>query len=89
MQEYEAKIAALERLVGRQVLEIEVVKGASKHAPGRKARLPPSSPAPWRCRQQGCELMGLTRSTFYDPSPAMLPADGLLARIGKICDEFE
>ena len=33
--------------------------------------------------------MGLTRSTFYDASPAILPDDGLLARIGTICDEFE
>ena len=33
LQEYEAKIAALERMVGRQVLEIELLKGALKHAP--------------------------------------------------------
>ena len=33
--------------------------------------------------------MGLTRSTFYDASPTTLPDDGLLARIGTICDEFE
>ena len=33
IQEYEAKIAALERMVGRQALEIEPLKGALKHAP--------------------------------------------------------
>jgi transposase len=33
LQEYEAKIAALERMVGRQALEIEMLKGALKHAP--------------------------------------------------------
>ncbi len=33
LQEYEAKIAALERMVGRQALEIELLKGALKHAP--------------------------------------------------------
>ena len=33
VQEYEAKIAALERLVGRQALEIEFLKGAPKSAP--------------------------------------------------------
>jgi len=33
LQEYEAKIAALERLVGRQALELELLKGALKHAP--------------------------------------------------------
>ena len=33
LQEYEAKIAALERLVGRQALELEFLKGALRHAP--------------------------------------------------------
>ena len=33
LQEYEAKIAALERLVGRQALEIEFLKGALRSAP--------------------------------------------------------
>jgi transposase len=33
LQEYEARIAALERMVGRQALEIEFLKGASKNAP--------------------------------------------------------
>jgi transposase-like protein len=37
--EYEAKIAALERLVGRQALEIEFLKGAA-----RSARSPRSAP---------------------------------------------
>ena len=36
LQEYEAKIAALERMVGRQALEIELLKGALKHAPRPK-----------------------------------------------------
>jgi transposase len=33
LQEYEARIAALERMVGRQALEIGFLKGALKHAP--------------------------------------------------------
>ena len=33
IQEYEAKIAALERMVGRQALELGLLKGALKHAP--------------------------------------------------------
>ena len=33
IQEYEAKIAALERMVGRQAFELELLKGALKHAP--------------------------------------------------------
>lgn len=33
IQEYEARIGALERLVGRQALEIEFLKGAARNAP--------------------------------------------------------
>jgi transposase-like protein len=33
LRNYEAKIAALERMVGRQALEIEFLKGALKSAP--------------------------------------------------------
>ena len=33
IQEYEARIAALEWMVGRQALEIELLKGGLKHAP--------------------------------------------------------
>jgi transposase len=33
LQEYEAKIVAMERMVGRQALEIEFLKGALKNAP--------------------------------------------------------
>ena len=33
LQEYEAWIAALERMVGRQALELEGLMGALKHAP--------------------------------------------------------
>ena len=36
IQEYEARIAALERLVGRQALELEFVKGALRQ--GRRLR---------------------------------------------------
>jgi transposase len=33
IEAYETRIAALERLVGKQALEIEFLKGALKHAP--------------------------------------------------------
>jgi transposase len=33
LQQYEARIAALERLVGKQALELEFLKGAMKSAP--------------------------------------------------------
>ena len=37
LQEYEARIAALERLVGKQALELEFLKGALKSAPRPKS----------------------------------------------------
>ena len=46
LQQYEARIAALERLVGKQALELEFVKGAVRTHPGRKARIRPSLSAP-------------------------------------------
>ncbi len=64
---YEARIAALERLVGKQALEIEFFKGLSKsRTPAKSATTsvchrPMASPS-----QQGCRLMGIARSTFYD-----------------------
>jgi transposase-like protein len=33
IQAYEARIAALERLVGKQALELELLKGALRHEP--------------------------------------------------------
>jgi transposase len=36
VQQYEARIAALERLVGKQALELEFLKGALKSAPRPK-----------------------------------------------------
>ena len=37
LSDYEARIAALERLVGRQTLEIEFLKGAQKNAPSPRS----------------------------------------------------
>ena len=47
IQQYEARIAALERLVGKQALELEFLKGALRNAPPPKAHLHPRLPA--RC----------------------------------------
>jgi hypothetical protein len=52
LQDYEAKIAALERMVGRQALEIEFLKGALKSAPRSRSAStsvitgPVASPSP-------------------------------------------
>jgi transposase len=37
IQEYEGRIAALERLVGKQALELDLLKGALKHVPRPKS----------------------------------------------------
>ena len=48
LQEYEARISALERLVGKLALENEFLKGASpRHNRPPISRLRPSLPAPW------------------------------------------
>src|SRR3984893_13999132 len=52
LQEYEAKIAALERMVGRQALEIEFLKGALKNAPRPRSVIHPSLPAPRRLHRR-------------------------------------
>ena len=56
--------------------------------PGPKARAPPSSSAPSGLSQQGVRVNGAA-AIFYDAPPAVLPDDGIVARIGTICDEFE
>jgi putative transposase len=38
---------------------------------------------------RGCELMGLSRSTFYDAAPVSMAPSEVLVRISAICDEFE
>jgi transposase len=37
LQQYEARIAALERLVGKQALELEFLKGARQNMPGSRS----------------------------------------------------
>jgi transposase len=46
LQDYEARIAALERLVGKQALELEFLKGLCMHDRGGEASLHRRSPAP-------------------------------------------
>ena len=67
IQEYEAKIAALERMVGPTGAGDRAAKG------GFEARTPAEKRDHLRRHRsggisvsRGCELMGLSRSTFYD-----------------------
>src|SRR3984893_18780633 len=62
LQEYEAKIAALERMVGRQALEIEMLKGALKHAPRPRSANASVVTGPVVSHfSRGCGLMRLLR----------------------------
>lgn len=65
-QQYEARIAALERLVGKQALEIEFLKGAQNSS--SRPRSGPTSVIvgpPLVSIAKGCRLMGLARATYY------------------------
>jgi hypothetical protein len=61
LQDYEAKIAALERMVGRQALEIEFLKGALKNAPRPRSAGTLSLPARWPPHRRRMPVMGLSR----------------------------
>ena len=50
---YEAKIAALERMVGRQTLEIEFLKGALRAGPSPRSALTSVVDGPAACRSDG------------------------------------
>lgn len=91
LQQREAKIDALERLFGKQALELEFPKGGSRktHA-GREARESVvSNPTHGLFAAHGCTLIGLPRSGECDAPAATTDETGLVARVKAICDEFE
>ena len=53
LSDYEARIAALERLVGRQALEIEFLKGAAHFRPSRKSEPISGAVGPQASRSSG------------------------------------
>ena len=71
LQEYEAKIAALERMVGRQALEIEFLKGApEKRTTTEKCEYIRHCRPRGVSIAEGCRLMGIGHATFYDTPAA-------------------
>src|SRR6516164_2131529 len=48
-----------------------------------------SSSAQGRCMSDGCRLMGIARSTFYDMPDAAADDATIVAQMKTICDEFE
>jgi len=89
IQEYEARVAALERLVGKQALELEFLKGALRQGrPPRSAPMsviigPGASPSPKDA------AMGIARSSFYAESTAATDDTAPVEAIHAIKDEFE
>ena len=78
---YEAKIAALERLVGQQTLEIEFLKERRSRPIGDKRDLVRDHRPDGLSVERGCALMGLARSTYY-AIPQEKPSEaGLVAEI--------
>jgi transposase len=90
IQAYEARIAALQRLVGQQALELEFLKGALRKAP--QPRTGPTSvvTSPTACAvAKGCRLMGLVHSTYYDRPTRTVDDTALVEALFGVCDEFE
>ena len=90
IEQYEARIAALERLVGRLALENELLeKSLTGLTPAERRRALHDHRPCGLSIAQGCRVMGLARSTFYDEGEAE-PVDGtaLVERMHAIQDEF-
>ena len=86
LQEYEAKIAALERMVPRN----RVSKGGAEKRTAAKRREYIRLHRPYGISvAEGCRLMGLPRSTYYDAPPVKSDDAEIVANITAICDEFE
>jgi len=77
LETYDARIAALERLVGKQALELEFLKGAPRAAPrprsaptsamvGPTACPPPKDERLRPAEHDGVASGGIARSTLYD-----------------------
>ena len=90
IQEYEARIAALERLVGKQALELEFLKGgsAARTAAEKRAHVRHHRPKGLSIAS-GCRLMGIARSTYYREPKGSADDTALVEAMHAIKDEFE
>jgi HTH-like domain len=76
-------------MVGRQALKIVSKGGAEKRTTTERRDYIRHSRPRGLSITQGCRLMALPRSTFYNaPAKATVDAE-ILANIASICDEFE
>ena len=89
LQEFEAKISALERLVGPAGAGDRVSKrGTQERTTAEKRDYVRDCRPRGLTIARGCRLMGLARSTYYD-TPATEADTEIVARITAICEEFE
>ena len=89
LQQYAARIVALERLVGRQALELEFLKGLDKAHRDREAGLCPSLPAPGAQYRRRMSADGDHALGFYAAPPAPKDDTAIVEAIAGVCDEFE
>src|SRR5689334_11261148 len=89
LEQYEARIAALERMVGRLALENDLHKKAlaSLTFAERREALRDHRPAGLSVAE-GCRVMGLARSTFYREASGELDETALVERMHAIRGEF-
>src|SRR5262249_3798750 len=87
LAEYEARIAALERLVGKLALENEFLKGISRAVCQQKSASSSIVAGPLVSQSQ--KDVGLRRSTFY-AEPQVQPIDEarLVEQIKAVCAEW-
>ena len=90
LQEYEFKIAALERMVWSTGSGDRVFKGgAEKRTAAAKRDYIRHCRPDGISIAEGCRLMGISRSTF-DDTPSVQASDAIVvAEMKAICDEFE
>ncbi len=90
LQQYEARIAALERLVGKQALEWEFLKGGSTKRTASEKRAYVGDCRPEGvCIAEGCRLMAISRSAYYGAPMSALDDTALVEAISALRDEFE
>jgi hypothetical protein len=90
IQEYEAKIAALERMVGAPGARDRVSKGGpEKRTAAEKRDYIRHCRPRGLCVAEACRLMSLPHSTFYDVPATTADDTEIAARITAIGDEFE
>ena len=90
IEAYEARIASLERLVGKQALELEFLKGGSAAGTMAEKRAHVRDCRPRGLTvAEGCRLMGIARSTYDDAPKRTADDTALVEAMHAIKDEFE